>query len=405
MTRERVRRRVSSSLDAIARTEIRVGRRSVPAFQFCGVTGLLLAMAQSAVLVSQLGLSPLVLVGITATAITTFFVVILVTKIVTGEEAIIYYHHELAVLGATAVFVWAMRQPVLPYLAITLLGIGLFLSFGRIGCFLVGCCHGRPSRWGVRYRGEHAGAGFPSCYVGVRLIPVQLVEALVVFATVVAGTIQLFLGQPAGWILSWYTIVYGWSRFCLEFLRGDANRPYYLGFSQAQWISAVLIFLLPGITWQGARLFDAWQTWVSAVLPAAMLLIAVCRRVRGSSMHALLDAIHVQEICGALRRVVHDRRPPFRGTDVARTSRGLQLSGDVLRRPGCRYFHYAISSARFPLSERSARVVARLIVVMRHPNRTSYDLIHGRHGVVHVVVAAPRSSGGMESAGAASAHP
>jgi hypothetical protein len=71
----------------------------------------------------------------------------------------------------------------------------------------------------------------------------------------------------------------------------------------------------------------------------------------------------------------------------------VQLSGGVLRRPGWRFFHYAISSPRFPLSERGIHVLARLIVVMRHPNGASYDVIPGGHGVVHIVVAVPRLVG------------
>ncbi|MGH9371105.1 MAG: prolipoprotein diacylglyceryl transferase family protein, partial [Vicinamibacterales bacterium] len=342
MTRETVRCGIAQTLDAVARTEIRIGRWGAPAFHFCGVTGLLVAIVQSAVLVLRLGLSPLVLVGVTAIAVATFFVVIIVTKIVTGEEVIIYYHHELAVLAATSSFVWSTGQPVFPYLSITLLGIGLFLAFGRVGCFLVGCCHGRPSRWGVRYRSEHAAAGFPSCYVGVRLIPVQLIEAALVFTTVMAGSVQLFLGQSPGWILTWYTILYGWGRFCLEFLRGDGDRPYYLGFSQAQWISAVLIGSLPWIASHGALPSAAWQMWAAAALPSTMLVIGILRLVRRSSLHTLLDAVHVQEICAALREVVHEWRPPVISTDVARTSLGVQLSGGVLRRPGWRFFHYAI---------------------------------------------------------------
>jgi hypothetical protein len=80
-------------------------------------------------------------------------------------------------------------------------------------------------------------------------------------------------------------------------------------------------------------------------------------------------------------------------TDVAHTSLGVQLSGGVLRRPGWRFFHYAISSPRFPLGDRGTHVLARLIVVMRHPNGASYDVISGGHEVVHVVVAVRRLKG------------
>jgi len=391
MTGEAVRRRTSGLLDRVARTDIRMCRWRIPAFQFCGVTGLLLAIVQSAVLVARLGLSPLVLFGITMIAIATFFLVIIVTRAIAGEEAIIYYHHELAILASTGVFVWAIGHPVVPYLAITLLGIGSFLSFGRIGCFLVGCCHGRPSRWGVRYRTEHAAAGFPSCYVGVRLLPVQLIESALVFTTVITGAIQLFQGQPPGWILAWYTILYGWGRFCLEFLRGDRDRPYYLGFSEAQWISAVLIGLLPLAAWKEALPFERWQTVAASALPLAILLVAVRRFVRPAPLHEFADAVHVQEVCGALRDVVRSRRHTPGQARVACTSLGLQISGEMLRRPGYRFFHYAVSSPRLPMSERVIRMLAQLIVVMRHPNKASYDLIRGGHGVVHIVVPVARA--------------
>ena len=70
----------------------------------------------------------------------------------TGEERIIYYRHEIAVMVVAALLLWLLRQPLLPYLDVTILGIGMFLTCGRMGCFMVGCCHGRPHDWGVCYR-------------------------------------------------------------------------------------------------------------------------------------------------------------------------------------------------------------------------------------------------------------
>lgn len=81
----------------------------------------------------------------------TFLALAMAAKIVPGKETLVYYQHEIAVM-ITATFLWRMlRQPVLCYLDVTILGVGLFLAFGRVGCLMVGCCHGRPSPWGVCY--------------------------------------------------------------------------------------------------------------------------------------------------------------------------------------------------------------------------------------------------------------
>ena len=163
---------------------------------------------------------------------------------ITGEEKLIYYHHEIAESLNIALFLWLIHQPLLPYLDISILGIGTFLFCGRLGCLMVGCCHGRPSAWGVRYREEHVAGGFAPYLVGVRLFPIQAVEFLWVFCMVVFG-INIFLGDlPPGTTLVWYVVAYDTGRFYFEFLRGDAERPYIWGFSQPQWISVILMCLV-----------------------------------------------------------------------------------------------------------------------------------------------------------------
>jgi phosphatidylglycerol:prolipoprotein diacylglycerol transferase len=59
------------------------------------------------------------------------------------------------VLPATAILWFYLRrhkQPVGRYLDIMAMGLMLGLAFGRIGCFLNGCCYGKPTDlpWGVR---------------------------------------------------------------------------------------------------------------------------------------------------------------------------------------------------------------------------------------------------------------
>ncbi len=370
--------------------EIRFAGRAFSAFQVCGHTGLLLGFVQSMILVNRMGLSSLVFLGITGVVILTFYAVVMATKILTGEEQIIYYHHEIVVMAMIALFLRLTHQPVLRYLDIAILGIGLFLACGRVGCLMVGCCHGLPARWGVRYRPEHAKAGFPECFVGVQLFPVQAVESLFVFLMVLLGVVLLLRGSRPGEALEWYTVVYGWGRFSFEFFRGDSDRPYYWGFSQAQWISSVLMAGLVWAEFRGAIPFHRWHVGACAAILSTMLGVAVSRRVRRVPEYLLLHPRHVREVAEMMSAVYDPRRRFLQAARVGCTSLGVLISADLVRKPGYRIFHYAVSARKTPLTDASARLLAGLILRLRHPSCATSELMRGNHGVFHIVVPVAR---------------
>src|SRR4029078_7444481 len=129
----------------------------------------------------------LVLAMAAATAVT-FFVLAMATKVVTGAESLTFYHHAALALAKGAAVATIGGAPVRSALDLAAIGLGAFLACGRIGCLLVGCCLARPSSRGVRYVLEHAAEGFPGYLVGVRLVPVQAIEAAgVALAVIVAS--------------------------------------------------------------------------------------------------------------------------------------------------------------------------------------------------------------------------
>jgi phosphatidylglycerol:prolipoprotein diacylglycerol transferase len=104
--------------------------------------------------------------------------------------------------------------------------VPLFHTFGRVGCFLSGCCYGIESEYGFIFtRSMVLDAN------GVRRFPVQLAEAgfnLVLFALL----FTLFRrGKLRGRLYFLYLVLYGTARFLLEFLRGDHIRGVWdMGF-------------------------------------------------------------------------------------------------------------------------------------------------------------------------------
>lgn len=108
-------------------------------------------------------------------------------------------------------------------------GFPLFHLFGRIGCFLAGCCHGVPWAGGIAF---HHALAAPN---EIALFPVQLAEAggnLLLFLLL----LWLFLRGYRRALLPVYLAGYSVMRFGLEFLRGDALRGVWL-LSASQWMA------------------------------------------------------------------------------------------------------------------------------------------------------------------------
>ena len=379
----------NNTLDRLVRPEIRLLRRPRPAFQVCGYTGLALAILLSMTLVIYQHLSPLVMLGIILAAVMTFFAQAIITKIILGEEDLVYYRHEIAVMAVAALLLWVLHQPILPYLDATLLGIGAFLACGRIGCLMVGCCHGRPHSWGVCYRQEHADVGFESCYVGVRLFPSQAIESLWVFSIVLVGSLLVLSNHQPGTALAWYVVAYDVGRFSFEFMRGDADRLYLWDFSEAQWASIVLMCVLVSLEFFGILPFQLWH--LAATLGVAVIMIAVAlrRRLRKVSVHHLLHPYHLKEMAEVLQR---ESRAVSSDVHVQHTSLGIQLSSSQIKsEKGCLY-HYALSCRTGTMTEEMATALAKLILRLQHPSG-SRELIRGNSGVFHVLVNPSGSAG------------
>lgn len=380
------------NLDQLVRPELHILQKSLSAFYICGYTGFVLALFLSATLVFFQGLSLWVMAGLGVSAIFTFLMLATITKIITGEERLVFYHHEIAVITvATLMLLW-WRQPILPYLDVVALGIGLFLACTRIGCLMVGCCHGRPSSWGVCYQEAHASVGFTPYFVGVRLFPIQMVESLWVFCIILVGSVLLFGNYPPGSTLNWYIVAYGAGRFCFEFMRGDAERPYYWGFSQAQWISLLLMCAVVWAEKFGVLSFYSWHIGATVCIALTMLGVALLRNLQKTAKHKLLNPHHIKEVAEAVELVTNlateetiAEQNPQLFTHIGCTSLGIQISASKIQRAASCVCHYAVSNKSRSLTIEGAKTLTELILQLKHPS-DSNELIEGNHGVFHLLV-------------------
>jgi phosphatidylglycerol:prolipoprotein diacylglycerol transferase len=92
-------------------------------------------------------------------------------------------------LGVVALGAALLRLPAGTLLDVTTPGVFFGMALGRPGCFLTGCCAGRPtsSRWGLRSSDRR---------LAVRRFPVQLLEAAAALAIGVASLALVLVAQP-----------------------------------------------------------------------------------------------------------------------------------------------------------------------------------------------------------------
>ena len=111
-------------------------------------------------------------------------------------------------------------------------------AFGRIGCFLNGCCYGKPTSLfiGLAYP---QGSEPAQRYGEAALHPVQLYEA---GENLLCAVLYFYLVRkaPRGVPVAGYFIIYGVLRFVNEFARGDHKLIWNL-FTPAQLIGIILI--------------------------------------------------------------------------------------------------------------------------------------------------------------------
>ena len=122
-------------------------------------------------------------------------------------------------------------------------GIALGHIVGRLGCLLAGCCFGRPTTvpWAITFRDPAAMAnvGTP---LGVALHPTQLYEAGAEAAILAFLLRWEKKGRPFPGRTFWtYLLLYGISRFVIEFYRGDSRGMVFDALSTSQFVSVVLV--------------------------------------------------------------------------------------------------------------------------------------------------------------------
>jgi prolipoprotein diacylglyceryl transferase len=287
-----------------------------------------------------------------------FIAVVTVATALKGREWIVFYQAAFGALAAVVIAGLAIDARVWRLVDIAVLGIGTFLVFGRLGCFSVACCHGRPARRGIVYRDAHIAVGLWRRWAHRPLVPVQLIEAAGTLALVAAG---LALSATPGTATLVFGSGYAVLRFSLELVRGDPVRPFAFGLSEAQWcclaVAALCAIARPSIA----------TIAVAAAIVAAAVALVVRRHRR-----ELVLPPHLHELDTVCDAVLADPAHARRDTRL-----GVGASCHTL--PDGR-LDWVLSSAHAAWSPATARTVAAALW-------PAAEVVEGKTpGVVHVIV-------------------
>lgn len=160
-----------------------------------------------------------------------------VIKFLWSEGGLVFYGGVIGGVGMGLLYLKIYKLNIRTFVELCVPVIPLGHAFGRIGCYLAGCCYGKVTT-------SSHGVHFPFLEEGVYVIPVQLYEAIFLFVLFVALLgVEYFIKNKKAYLRSGlYFVLYGIWRFIIEFFRGDEIRGIFI-LSTSQWISIILVAL------------------------------------------------------------------------------------------------------------------------------------------------------------------
>jgi phosphatidylglycerol:prolipoprotein diacylglycerol transferase len=175
------------------------------------------------------------------------------------KGGIVYYGGIVGGVIGFFVYRWRHPFPVRPYLDALAPAIAVGTLFGRLGCFLNGCCYGDFCQlpWAVSFP-AHSPAWDQEVRLG--LIPAEATGSLAVHPTQIYSAIDALvllvlltayypLRRRNGEVMGLLMLTYPVTRFVIEYLRNDEG-AFFAGLTISQNIS-VLLFL-------GGLVYWAW---------------------------------------------------------------------------------------------------------------------------------------------------
>lgn len=173
----------------------------------------------------------------------------LIDAIKTFRSGFVYFGGFIGAVCAGMIFIRKRNFSISKTADFTAPAIALGHMFGRIGCFLAGCCYGKISHSKLAVKFTNPECLVPDHLHNLPLHPTQLYE---IFANLLIFlTLHIFSNKKhkTGSIFIIYMMLYSIARFTIEFFRGDERGTFIFGISPSQilsiaiFITAILVYI------------------------------------------------------------------------------------------------------------------------------------------------------------------
>ncbi len=148
------------------------------------------------------------------------------------KGGLVFYGGLIGVVAALSYYIIKNKFDYFKTADMLIVSLPLGHFFGRIGCFLNGCCYGAvtTSAFGIK---------FPALKEPVLRHPTQLYEAAFCLMSVfVLLAVEKYTKKIDGILFVLYIYMYSTWRFAIEFLRDDDRGAFLFGLSPSQNVSA-----------------------------------------------------------------------------------------------------------------------------------------------------------------------
>ncbi|MGN0630643.1 MAG: prolipoprotein diacylglyceryl transferase [Ruminococcus sp.] len=158
-----------------------------------------------------------------------------ISSIVQG--GFVFYGGFIGGLLGILIFSHILKVSPIHFISVIAPGVPLAHAFGRVGCFMAGCCYGIPSeKYGIAFTQS---IGAPN---GIKLFPVQLLEASLLLVLALIMQTYYIKSKHRHCNMYIYLFIYPIIRIFTERFRyDDAERGIYFGLSTSTWISIGII--------------------------------------------------------------------------------------------------------------------------------------------------------------------
>lgn len=157
------------------------------------------------------------------------------------QNGFVFYGGLIGGFIGLVIYCKAYKLSYTDYLDIFAVSVPLGHVFGRVGCFIAGCCHGMPyNGWLSVVYTNPLDTTTP---IGTPLLAVQLIESFSLLILYIILEVVYYKANKKGLPTCLYIIGYSAIRFTLEFFRADEARGggFVFNMSTSQLISVLLV--------------------------------------------------------------------------------------------------------------------------------------------------------------------